>query len=71
MSGFDYNKEIRESIGDGAFKAGVLIGSGYFMGGSKPTLSATFKNFAMIGGIIAGADILYDYAKARKWVPWV
>lgn len=71
MSTFDYNKEIKESVGDGAFKAGVLIGSGYFMGGGKPTLSPTLKNFAMIGGIIAAADMLYDYAKMKKWVPWL
>ena len=71
MSTFDYNKEIKEGIGDGAFKAGVLIGSAYFMGGSKPSLSPTLKNFAVVAGLIAAGDLIYDYAKIKKWIPWL
>ena len=66
MSKFDYQKELKESGADGLFKASALIGSCYFMGSSKPTLSPTLKNFAIIAGIIAVADVTYDYFKQKN-----
>jgi len=69
MSTFNIEKELKESIGDGAFKAGVLIGSGYFMGSSRPSLAPTLKNYAVIAVVIAAADVAHDYAKAKKWIP--
>ena len=71
MSKFDYKKELKESIGVGIVNTGALMGVGYAMGNSRPSLAPNFKNFAIIVGVIAAGDMLYDYGKQQKWWPWL
>ena len=71
MSGkIDPSKELMHSFEDGLFKTLGLIGMGYALGNSKPTLTPNLKNVAILTVTIAGMDIVYDYAKAKKWLPW-
>ena len=69
MSTID-KKELIHSFEDGLFKTLGLMGVGYMMGGSKPSLNLTFKNTAIITASIMGFDLIYDYAKAQKWLPF-
>ena len=43
---------------------------GYLMGGNKPSLNFNLKNTAIITASITGFDLIYDYAKAQKWLPF-
>ena len=64
-------KELKHCLSDGGFKAAGLLGVAYCMGTNKPTLTPTLKNFAIITGIIATGDYIYDYGKTEKWWPWL
>jgi len=69
MSGFDYNNEIKHSIGLGLVATGVGMAVKHVI--NNFSLSPTFKN-AAIGTIAFGAaDYIYDYGKFKKWWPWM
>ena len=70
MSKIDTKKELIHSFEDGLFKTLGLMGVGYMMGGSKPSLNFNPKNTAIITASIMGFDLVYDYAKAQKWLPF-
>ena len=70
MSKIDTKKELIHSFEDGLFKTLGLIGVGYCMGSSKPSLNPSFKNVAILTGSIMTFDLAYDYAKAQGWLPF-
>lgn len=70
MSKIDTKKELIYSFEDGLFKTLGLMGVGYMMGGSKPSLNLNLKNTAILTGSIMAFDLAYDYAKAQKWLPF-
>jgi len=70
MSKIDTKKELIHSFEDGLFKTLGLIGVGYCLGNSKPSLSFNFKNTAIITTSIMTFDLVYDYAKAQNWLPF-
>ena len=60
------NKEITESLGFGVIFA-VIKAAVDYAGGKKPTMYSAGKNTV----IAAGADLLYDWGKAKKYWPWL
>lgn len=69
MSKIATKKELIHSFEDGLFKTLGLMGVGYAMGNSKPSLNLTLKNTAIITGCIMGFDLVYDYGNQQKWWP--
>ena len=59
-------KEITESLGFGVIFALIKAVVDY-AGGKKPTIYSAGKNTV----IAAGADILHDFGKTKKWWPWM
>ena len=59
-------KEITESLGFGLLFASIKPAVDY-AGGKKPTMYSAGKNTV----IAAGADLVYDYGKTKKWWPWM
>ena len=71
MSKFDYKKELKESVYDGAIMtAGLLLESwlGSKVGISKPSLTMNAENIGKIIIYLTAADMLKDYAKDQKWI---
>ena len=64
MSTID-SKEITEALGFGLIFASIKAGIDY-VSGKKITMMSLAKS----GAIAAGADIVYDYGKTKKWWPW-
>lgn len=65
MSTID-TKELTESLGFGLIFATVKVGVDYLTG-----RKITITSFAKNGAIAAGADLVYDYGKKKKWWPWL
>ena len=61
------NKEITESLGFGMIFATIKTAAIDYAGGKKPTMYSAGKNTV----IAAGADLVYDYGKTKKWWPWM
>ena len=59
-------KEITESLGFGVIFA-IIKAAVDYAGGKKPTVYSAGKNTV----IAAGADLVYDYGKTKKWWPWM
>ena len=59
-------KEITESLGFGIVFAAIKAAVDY-ASGKKPTMYSAGKNIV----IAAGADLVYDYGKTKKWWPWM
>ena len=59
-------KEITESLGFGVIFALIKAAVDY-AGGKKPTVYSAGKNTV----IAAGADLLYDWGKTKKYWPWL
>ena len=59
-------KEITESLGFGLLLT-VIKAAVDYAGGKKPTMYSAGKNTV----IAAGADLLYDFGKTKKWWPWM
>ena len=60
-------KEITESLGFGLLFASIKAVVDY-AGGKKPYNVLRRQNYAVIA---AGADLVYDYGKSKKWWPWI
>ena len=60
-------KEITESLGFGVIFAVIKAAVDYAGGGKKPTMYSAGKNTV----IAAGADLVYDFGKNKKWWPWM
>ena len=59
-------KEITESLGFGVLFASIKAAADY-ASGKKVTAYSAGKNTV----IAAGADLIYDYGKTKKWWPWL
>ena len=59
-------KEITESLGFGIVFATIKAAVDY-ASGKKPTMYSAGKNTV----IAAGADLVYDFGKTKKWWPWM
>ena len=59
-------KEITESLGFGVVFAAIKAAVDY-ASGKKPTMYSAGKNTV----IAAGADLVYDFGKTKKWWPWM
>ena len=56
-------KEITESLGFGVIFSIIKAAVDYASGGKKVTVYSAGKNTV----IAAGADLLYDFGKTKKW----
>ena len=59
-------KEITESLGFGVIFAALKATIDY-ASGKRPTMYSAGKNTV----IAAGADLVFDYGKTKKWWPWL